>query len=173
VDGKTFERNCIQLVGKYGGEIDRALRVEIESQDNRATAMTAKNRSHVEGGGAPLVGLLRDVTGMRQLAGELREARAWLQQARAENAEGDRAVWFVVVHGRAVRNAIVRYDATARAELKQLEEEFLSSSGAAREYIAKNADFTRDLIASLSDAANWLRNLNETEVTRRSAAEAQ
>ncbi|GAB2329249.1 hypothetical protein [Streptomyces variabilis] len=170
MDAQTYELNCTKLVGTYGDEIDRALRIEMERLENLAINMRNRHRAYEKRHGTTLPGMLRRIAEIGNEGGDLRTAREWLADARKPDADAEKAVWFVVVYGEPVYSALVRQEAADRVSYQELERLFdESSDGPGRKYIAGCAKFTAHQIEALADASNWFKRLNETEVVRDSA----
>ncbi|MEU5433842.1 hypothetical protein AB0G73_10745 [Streptomyces sp. NPDC020719] len=169
MDSQTFTRNCTRLVSTYGEEIDRALRIQAEECSNAAIAMTNRHKELSERQGGILPGMVQRIDELKSDAHELRSARQWLADARELGADPDRAVWFVAVYAQPVGAALVRQRASDQVTRDRLAEELEDAAdGPARTYIAKAADLAAHQIEALSDARDWLKRLDETEVERRS-----
>ncbi|MFC9736692.1 hypothetical protein ACFVKC_02095 [Streptomyces noursei] len=169
MDAKTYKLNCTKLVNTYGDEIDRALRIDVERSENRAIEMRQVHKQYYDTWSVPLCGLVQSAAHTASEAGDLRAARQWLKDAREDDADSEKAIWFVVVHAEAVRAALLRQQASDRAALDQAREELRDASGPAREYLLDCAEFFRHQIEALGDAAQWIKSLHETEVVHPNA----
>ncbi|MEU2854162.1 hypothetical protein [Streptomyces syringium] len=169
MDGKTFQLNCTRLVETYADEIDRALRIEMESDCNRAIEMGNHHRAFEARNGRPLLGMLSRIAEIEAQAGELRTARQWLKEARERGADPEKAICFVVVCGEPTRSALIRQEASERVDYAKAEREYSEASDdSAREYLAERGKFAAHQIEALADASQWLQRLSETTVVPRS-----
>ncbi|MEU1309185.1 hypothetical protein ABZ419_09860 [Streptomyces cinnamoneus] len=169
MDGKTFQLNCTRLVETYGNEIDRALRIEMERDENRAIEMGKRHSVFEERNGRPLLGMLSRIEEIKAEASQLRTARQWLKDAGDPGADAEKAIEFVVVYGEVTRSALIRQEASERVNYAQFERAYSEASdGPAREHLAGCGEFAAQQIEALVDASQWLQRLSETTVVRRS-----
>ncbi|WKU46765.1 hypothetical protein Q3V23_23380 [Streptomyces sp. VNUA116] len=167
MDGKTYQLNCTRLVETYGDAIDRALRIEMERDDNRAIEMAQRHRAFEERNGRPLLGMLSRIDEIKAEASQLRTARQWLKDALEPGVDPEKAIWFVTVYGEATHGALIRQEASERVNYAETEREYSEASdGPARDYIADLGRCTARQIEALADASQWLRRLTETTVVR-------
>ncbi|MEU0739238.1 hypothetical protein [Streptomyces sp. NPDC006134] len=166
MDQDTYALNCAMLVGRYGDEIERALRLEMERLENGAIAMENRHRRFFEKHGRGLVGVALSIEEWRGEAAAMRDARKRLAAAQEEVAGSGKAIEFVVVSGAAVLTAVIRRQAEELAQFERLSGEFHEATGEARTYIAQSADAVSGYAKAYSDIGFWIRNLMHIELEK-------